>query len=107
MPREMVVSRFERVRELGCELITLQYVQNAVMGTEAMLQDADQWLGEHSTVGILPSYRLLNSDIPLSHANGTSESDAKQLSSAGAHISSTPITELQMALGTPVCFRPN
>lgn len=62
-------------------------------------------IGQHSTIGLLNSYGLLSPDILLSHATGATPADAMALASANAHISSTPDTELQMALGEPVCFR--
>ena len=44
-------------------------------------------------------------DILISHSSDTSEEEAQRLVIGGAHVSSTPSTELQMALGDPVCFR--
>jgi cytosine/adenosine deaminase-related metal-dependent hydrolase len=58
-------------------------------------------------VDILDSYGLLKDDILLSHANQAKPEDAVKLVAKHAHISSTPDTELQTAIGTPVCFRPD
>ncbi|KAJ6608516.1 hypothetical protein B0H10DRAFT_2067845 [Mycena sp. CBHHK59/15] len=92
LPKEVVVGLFEQVRAIGVKLITSHYVRNAVTGN-------------HSLVGLLASYGLLAPDILLSHATGATSEDAAQIAVAHAHVSSTPDTELQMALGAPVCFR--
>lgn len=55
----------------------------------------------------MDSHNVLGNDILISHANNLSESDAEKLVAAGASISSTPETELQMGLGSPVCFQDN
>jgi cytosine/adenosine deaminase-related metal-dependent hydrolase len=61
----------------------------------------------NSTVDVLESYGLLESDILLSHATGLSDSDAEKLRNVNAALSSTPDTELQMGHGWPVCFQDN
>ena len=53
----------------------------------------------------LEKLKLLGPDILLSHFTGASAAEAALASGAGVHISTTPSTELQMALGTPACFR--
>jgi cytosine/adenosine deaminase-related metal-dependent hydrolase len=63
--------------------------------------------GANSIPELLSGYNLLGSDILLSHANGATEKDAQLLTSAGAYISSTPDTELQMGLGMAMAFRPD
>ncbi|KAJ6463664.1 hypothetical protein DFH09DRAFT_1382400 [Mycena vulgaris] len=94
LPKEMVVGLYEQARGMGIKLITSHYVRNAIMGN-------------NSLVALLSSYGLLKDDILFSHANGALPEDAVQLAAANAHISSTPDTELQVALGAPVCFRPD
>lgn len=64
-------------------------------------------VGEHSLVKLLDSYGLLKDDILLSHASQAPPEDAVKLTAEGAHVSATPDTELQMAHGNPVCFRPD
>jgi cytosine/adenosine deaminase-related metal-dependent hydrolase len=59
----------------------------------------------HSLVDLLDSYQLLGPDMLIAHATQATSEDAMKLTQAGAHISSTPETELQMALGEPTCFR--
>ncbi|KAJ7167377.1 hypothetical protein C8R43DRAFT_1161030 [Mycena crocata] len=94
LPKDMIVALFEQIRGLGVKLITSHYVRNAVMGNDSL-------------VGLLSSYGLLKDDILFSHANGALPEDAVQLAAANAHVSSTPETELQTAIGVPVCFRPD
>lgn len=54
----------------------------------------------------LVEWDLLGPDILLSHLTNPIEGEPEQLAQAGAHVSSTPSTELQMACGDPICFRP-
>lgn len=49
---------------------------------------------------------LLGSDILLSHANEISSEDLIHIEDFGAQLSSTPLSELQMGHGHPVCFLP-
>lgn len=44
------------------------------------------------------------SSVILSHANHITENDSKLVKENGAYLSSTPSVELQMGMGTPVCF---
>ncbi|KAJ7142114.1 hypothetical protein C8R43DRAFT_928087 [Mycena crocata] len=98
LPKDMVIGLFKQVRDLGIKLITSHYVPNHFPPS------ADP---NHSLVGLLSSYGLLKDDILLSHATGAPVEDGPQLEAANAHVSSTPDTELQMAHGFPVCFRPD
>ncbi|KAJ7062326.1 hypothetical protein C8F01DRAFT_1210180 [Mycena amicta] len=95
LPKDTVVALFEQVRgPLGIKLITSHYVRNGFLRVDSL-------------VGLLDSYGLLKDDVLFSHANGALPEDAVQLAAANAHVSCTPETELQMALGDPVCFRPD
>ena len=58
-------------------------------------------------IDLLDSYGLLGPDILIAHATESSPGDATKMVESGAHVSSTPETELQTALGMPVCFRPD
>lgn len=49
-------------------------------------------------VGILAGAGLLGPDVLLSHANGLRSEDVALLRAAGARVSSTPLTEMQMGL---------
>ncbi|KAJ7907286.1 hypothetical protein B0H13DRAFT_2662420 [Mycena leptocephala] len=92
LPKDDVISLFENARGLGVKLFTTHFVKNP---------------GQHSIVDILESYGLLKDDILLSHASRAPSEDAVKLIAENAHISSTPDTELQMGVGSPVCFRPD
>lgn len=48
---------------------------------------------------------LLGPDILLSHCATLKDDEIQALHKAGASLSSTPDTELQMGMGSPVCFR--
>lgn len=50
---------------------------------------------------------LLGPDVLFSHANNTSSEELALLKTAGAHISSTPLTEMQMGHGYPICLQPD
>lgn len=54
---------------------------------------------------IIANHGLLDSDIVIAHACNATSLDAELLTAAKAYVSCTPDTELQMALGRPVCFR--
>ncbi|KAF4962234.1 hypothetical protein FSARC_9686 [Fusarium sarcochroum] len=92
LPKEVVVDIYNKVRALDVKTITTHYVRS---------------LSDSSTVDLLESYGLLDKDILLSHATPLNDSDAQKLEKAGAAISSTPDTELQMGHGWPVCFQDN
>jgi cytosine/adenosine deaminase-related metal-dependent hydrolase len=48
---------------------------------------------------------LFGSDVLLAHSTNATAEEAAQINHVGAHVSSTPSTEIQMGLGDPVCFR--
>ncbi|KFY20542.1 hypothetical protein V493_07657, partial [Pseudogymnoascus sp. VKM F-4281 (FW-2241)] len=92
LPREAVVGTFERFRKAGVKLITSHVAKNAVFGTA-------------STVELLHSYGLLGPDLVLSHATQLTREEHALLHGAGVHVSSTPSSEAQTALGWPVALR--
>jgi cytosine/adenosine deaminase-related metal-dependent hydrolase len=59
-----------------------------------------------SVVTIMHEAGVLGPDILLSHANKTTPEELRLLNDTGAHVSSTPLSELQMGHGTPVCLEP-
>jgi cytosine/adenosine deaminase-related metal-dependent hydrolase len=61
-------------------------------------------VGQHSVIALMDAYGILDSSVLFSHANNASDEDAVLVKAKGAHVSSTPSTELQMGLGDPVCF---
>lgn len=93
LPKADVLSLFAEARKGGIKLITSHYVPAANL------------YGQSSIIKRLSDYGILEKDILISHATGASKEDAQLLAAANAHISSTPSTELQMAMGKPECFR--
>ena len=57
-----------------------------------------------SAVQILAKHNLLGPDILISHANFPHDGDGELFANSGAHVSSTPSTELQMG-NSPVALR--
>ena len=55
---------------------------------------------------MLAKYDLLKPDLVFSHANQANPEDVSLLNEHGCSISSTPDSEMQLALGLPVCFTP-
>ncbi|GKZ37302.1 hypothetical protein AbraIFM66950_008788 [Aspergillus brasiliensis] len=91
LPKDVVVSLYDRARKAGTKVITTHYVRGH--------------FSDDSYVDLLDSYDLLGPDIILSHATNLTSSDIEKLSKAKSWISSTPGSELQMAHGYPVCFQ--
>ncbi|KAJ5459684.1 uncharacterized protein N7458_001236 [Penicillium daleae] len=91
LPKEQVISLYERARKLGAQVITSHYVRS--------------YFGDKSLVDRLEEYGLLNSDVLLSHASNLTTSDIEKLNKVKTAISTTPDTELQMGHGDIVCFR--
>jgi len=92
LPKDAVISLFAKAKGLGVETITSHYCLNPQVMTRSL-------------PALLDSYNLLDSSILLSHATGATTEDAALITKANAHVSSTPGTEMQMAHGSPVCFR--
>lgn len=60
-----------------------------------------------SGVAILNDNRLLGPDLLLSHGNKITREELHWIESAGVHISSTPLSEVQMGHGYPICLEPD
>ncbi|KAI1038672.1 hypothetical protein LB505_011356 [Fusarium chuoi] len=91
LPEQVIKDLFDRAREAGVELATTHAVSNPQMGSYDLVQQI-------KNLGLLDNHML------FSHLNGYTAESVKDLADAGAHISSTPSTEMQMALGDPVCL---
>ncbi|KAF5976049.1 cytosine deaminase [Fusarium coicis] len=91
LPEQVIQDLFKRAREAGFELATTHAVSNPQMGSYDLVQQ-------------IKSLGLLDDRMLFSHLNGYAAESVKDLAEAGAHISSTPSTEMQMALGDPVCL---
>lgn len=83
---ELAQGMLEKVREKDIKLITSH-------GTNFF-----------SVVQLAKAAGLLDSRLLISHGGDLSKEDGELLKKAGAHISATPSTELQMAMGRPLCF---
>lgn len=57
-----------------------------------------------NVVQSLKGLDLLDESIIISHGGEIRSADVKLIKAAGAHLSSTPSSELQMAMGRPYCF---
>jgi cytosine/adenosine deaminase-related metal-dependent hydrolase len=91
LPEQVIKELFKRAREAGVDLATTHAVSNPQMGSYDLVQQ-------------IKSLGLLDNRMLFSHLNGYSAESVKDLTDAGARISSTPSTEMQMALGDPVCL---
>lgn len=88
LPSELVKDVFARVKDKGVKTITCH--GSASLNLNAIRQASD--LG------------LLDESIIVSHGGTIVKRDAELLKKAGGFISSTPSSELQMAMGRPYCF---
>lgn len=87
LPPEMIKSIFAQVKQKGVKTITCHgsvSLGNVVQG--------------------LSNLDLLDSSIIISHGGALRAADAGLIKAAGAHLSSTPSSELQVAMGRPYCF---
>lgn len=91
LPEQVVQEIFQRAREVGIELATTHAVRNHQVSMNDVIQQ-------------VKSQGLLDHRMIFSHANGYPAESIQAAVDAGAHISSTPSTEMQMALGDPVCL---
>jgi cytosine/adenosine deaminase-related metal-dependent hydrolase len=88
LPAEMVKGLFAQVKQKGVKTITCH--GSAILGTPVIQS--------------LNNLSLLDESIVISHGGTIKRADAELLKAAGAHLSSTPSTELQMAMGRPYAF---
>jgi cytosine/adenosine deaminase-related metal-dependent hydrolase len=91
LPEQVVQELFQTAREAGINLATTHAVRNHQLSMSDVIQQ-------------VKSQGLLDDRMLFSHANGYPTESIQALVDAGAHISSTPSTEMQMALGNPICL---
>ncbi|KAH8721607.1 hypothetical protein BGZ61DRAFT_347154 [Ilyonectria robusta] len=94
LPSEIIQDTFRRARAAGVKLATTHAIRNAQISMADPI--------EH-----IEALGLLDSDIVLSHANSIPAKSIKAIADAGAHISSTPSAEIQMAAGYPAYLDDN
>ena len=87
LPPEMIKSLFAQVKNKGVKTITCH-------GSVSL----------GNIVKSLHDLGLLDESIIISHGGVIRSADAELIKTAGAHLSSTPSSELQMAMGRPYCF---
>lgn len=94
LPPAMLQGVFAKVKEKGIKTITTHYVSNPQMG--------GGWPG--GVPKMLSDLGLFDERFILSHSNGCDDEAVQLIKNSGAHVSSTPSTELQTSIGRPVCF---
>jgi cytosine/adenosine deaminase-related metal-dependent hydrolase len=87
LPPEMIKGLFAQVKEKGVKTITCH-------GSVSL----------GNVIQSLDNLELLDEHIIISHGGTIKTADAERIKASGAHLSSTPSTELQMAMGRPYCF---
>ncbi|KAH7390954.1 hypothetical protein DE146DRAFT_150289 [Phaeosphaeria sp. MPI-PUGE-AT-0046c] len=88
LPAEMVKGLFAQVKAKGVKTITCH---------------GSVFLGS-PVIQSLNELDLLDEHIIISHGGTIKRADAELLKAKGAHLSSTPSTELQCAMGRSYCF---
>ncbi|KAI1056880.1 hypothetical protein LB507_002301 [Fusarium sp. FIESC RH6] len=91
LPEQVVQDLFQRARDVGMELATTHAVRNHQMNMNDVIQQ-------------VKNQGLLDHRMIVSHANGYPAESIQAIADTGAHISSTPSTEMQMGLGDPMCL---
>ncbi|CAJ0547165.1 Ff.00g017920.m01.CDS01 [Fusarium sp. VM40] len=91
LPEPMIQDVFKRAREAGIDFATTHAVRSPHVGMSDVIQQ-------------VKGFGLLDKHMLFSHATGYPAESIQAVADAGAHISSTPSTELQMSLGFPVCL---
>jgi cytosine/adenosine deaminase-related metal-dependent hydrolase len=88
LPADMVKGLFAHVKSKGVKTITVHGVGSLGRPIVQVLNELD----------------LLDEHLIVSHGGIIKRVDAELIKSTGARLSSTPSTELQMAMGRPYCF---
>ncbi|KAJ3542111.1 hypothetical protein NM208_g4271 [Fusarium decemcellulare] len=83
---------FDEVHGLGAHLITCHDTRPSKLG--AIL----------SAASVMHKNNLLGPDVLLSHANKILDEELRYVRESGAHLTSTPLSEMQMGHGHPVCL---
>lgn len=94
LPAPVLKGIFDQVKNAGVRTITVHDSRSLQMG--------GGW--PKGVPRMLTELNLLDERTLLSHSNGATKEDVELIRAAGAHVSSTPSTELQMAMARPVCF---
>lgn len=92
LPKEQLQSLMDKLSQNKVQLITYHYSRTPDQGNK----DSDSQTAQLEQLGILDDRFL------VSHGGNPSQDDANIYLKRGMHVSSTPSTELQMAMGNPV-----
>ncbi|KAK6503749.1 hypothetical protein TWF481_008753 [Arthrobotrys musiformis] len=85
---------FKTARDAGVKLITTHWSNKSPV------------LGSQSSITTMDQQQLAGPDVLVSHSNQMNDSDAVIFKKHGMSVASTPMTELQMGLGLPICYDP-
>lgn len=88
LPDDMVKGLFAQVKSKGVKTITCHGATSLALHPVPVLHKLD----------------LLSEHIIISHGGTLKRADVELIKKHGAHLSSTPSTELQTAMGRPYCF---
>ncbi|OKP14226.1 5'-deoxyadenosine deaminase [Penicillium subrubescens] len=92
---KVLKDAFNEAREHGVHLITSHITRVSMMDNMP------------SAVAILNDNGLLGPDVLLSHGNNITREELQWIETAGVHLSSTPLSEVQMGHGYPICLEPD
>lgn len=119
-PSSILTDVFDEVRALGAHLITSHETRIRMLDSKHPARNLTIsfscpeatvprliCVDVPSAVKVLSDNNLLGPDVLLSHANHTDSNERKCILVAGAHISSTPVTEMQMGHGDPIALQPD
>ncbi|KAK6527684.1 hypothetical protein TWF694_004665 [Orbilia ellipsospora] len=85
---------FKTVRDAGVKLITTHWCNNSPI------------FGNWSNITTMDKQGIAGPDVLVSHGNQLTDEEAAVLEKHGMSIASTPMTELQMGHGVPICYDP-
>ncbi|KAM0720144.1 hypothetical protein Q7P37_004280 [Cladosporium fusiforme] len=92
LPKERLQALMDKLSQNSVQLITYHYSRTIEQG----YKDSESQTAQLDQLGILDDRFL------VSHGGNPSQEDADIYRKRGMHVSSTPSTELQMAMGSPV-----
>jgi len=91
LPKEVIMPLIAKVKGAGVEVITTHAGRDALHGWDPLVNKLADW-------------KILDSSFLMSHSCGMDVAEAEIYKKYGVFNSSTPDTEMQMAMGPPICF---
>ncbi|GIC87374.1 uncharacterized protein Aud_003758 [Aspergillus udagawae] len=92
VPPKVLKDAFNIAREHGVHMITSHVTRVSMMDNMP------------SALAVLNDNGLLGPDVLLSHGNNITREELGWIATSNAHLSSTPLSELQMGHGYPICL---